>query len=110
ELERSERTRNRTVQKLALLLAHLLPVPAIVAGANRKSSGVGVRPRRERIEITLDFTPDPGLMAATTALIVGVVRQVIAWDSYRVEEIDRHGIARLAGLEPGKHVTRKGWL
>ena len=110
ELERSERTSNRNVQKLALLLAHLLPVPAIVAGANRKSSGVGVRPRRERIEITLDFTPDPGLMAATTALIVGVVRQVIGWDSYRVEEIDRHGIARLAGLEPGKHVSRKGWL
>jgi hypothetical protein len=60
ELDRTERTRNRTIQKLALLLAHLLPVPVIVVGANRRSTGVGVRPRRERIEITLDFTPDPG--------------------------------------------------
>ena len=60
ELPRDERNRNRTIQKLALLLAHLLPVPVIVAGANRRSTGLGVRPRRDRIEITLDFTPDPG--------------------------------------------------
>ena len=110
ELDRTERTRDRTIQKLALLLAHLLPVPVIVAGANRKSSGIGVRPRRERIEITLDFTPDPGLMAATTALIVGIVRDVIGWPSYRVGEIDAHAIPRIAGVEPGKHATRKGWL
>ena len=74
ELPREERGSNRTVQKLALLLAHLLPVPAIVTGANRRSTGIGVRPRRERIEITADFTPDPGLMAATVALIVGITR------------------------------------
>lgn len=110
ELERAQRTRNRTVQKLALLLAHLLPVPVIVTGANRKSSGVGVRPRRERIEITTDFTPDPGLMAATVALIVGIVRDVIGWESYRVDEIDARGVPRIARLEPGKHATRKGWL
>ena len=110
ELDRAERTRNRTIQKLALLLANLLPVPVIVAGANRKSSGIGVRPRRERIEITLDFTPDPGLMAATTALIVGIVREVIAWPSYVVDEIEKHGLPRVAGVEPGRHVARKGWL
>jgi len=54
EVPREERTRDRTIQKLALILAHLLPVPVIVAGANRASTGVGVRPRRDRIEITFD--------------------------------------------------------
>ena len=110
ELTREERNRNRTIQKLALLLAHLLPVPVIVTGANRRSSGLGVRPRRDRIEITLDFTPDPGLMAATTALIVGIVRDVIAWPSYRVEELEARGIPLVAGVTPGKHATRNGWV
>ncbi len=110
ELERSERNRNRTVQKLALLLAHLLPVPVLVTGANKQSTGIGVRPRRERIEITLDFTPDPGLMAATTALIVGIVRDVIGWPSYRVEELQARGIPIVAGVTPGKHATRNGWV
>src|SRR5688500_11445824 len=87
ELPREERNRNRTIQKLALLLAHILPVSAMVAGANRRSTGLGVRPRRDRIEITFDFTPDPGLMAATTALLVGVVREVVSWPSYLVSEI-----------------------
>jgi hypothetical protein len=110
ELPREERNRNRTIQKLALLLAHLLPVPVIVTGANRRSTGMGVRPRRDRIEITLDFTPDPGLMAATTALIVGIVRDVIAWPSYRVEELQARGIPTVAGVTPGKHATRNGWV
>jgi hypothetical protein len=110
ELSREERNRNRTIQKLALLLAHLLPVPVMVAGANRQSTGLGVRPRRDRIEITLDFTPDPGLMAATTALIVGIVRDVIGWPSYRVDELAARGIPLIDGVNPGKHATRNGWV
>ena len=110
ELARDERNRNRTIQKLALLLASLLPVPVILTGANRRSTGIGVRPRRDRIEITLDFTPDPGLMAATTALIVGIAREVISWPSYRLEELPARGIPVLAGLTPGKHPTRNGWI
>jgi hypothetical protein len=110
ELARDERSADRTVQKLAVLLAHLLPVPAILLGANRRSTGLGVRPRRERIEITMDFTPDPGLMSAAVALIVGIVRAVIAWPSYRLAELDARGIPRLAGVEPGKHPSRKGWI
>jgi hypothetical protein len=110
EMPREERSRDRTIQKLALLLAHLLPVPVIVTGANRRSSGIGVRPRRDRIEITMDFTPDPGLMAATTALIVGIVREVIDWASYRVEELEARGIPILAAMTPGKHATRNGWV
>ncbi len=83
-------------------------MPVIVTGANRASSGVGVRPRRDRIEITFDFTPDPGLMATTTAVIVGIVREVITWPSYRVETLD--AIPSIADLTPGRHATRNGWL
>jgi hypothetical protein len=110
ELPREERNRNRTIQKLALLLAHLLPLPVFVTGANKRSSGLGVRPRRDRIEITMDFTPDPGLMAATTALVVGIVRDVIAWPSYRTEELQARGIPVAADVTPGKHATRNGWV
>jgi len=110
EIPRAERGRDRTIQKLALLLMHLLPVPAIVTGANRASTGVGVRPRRDRIEITFDFTPDPALLAATTAVIVGIVRDVIAWPSYRVDELAARGISTIAGLTPAKHATRNGWM
>ncbi|HYC60155.1 MAG TPA: hypothetical protein VEK79_11380 [Thermoanaerobaculia bacterium] len=110
EVPREERGRNRTIQKLALLLAHLLPLPVLLLAANRQSSGLGVRPRRDRIEITMDFTPDPGLMAAATALIVGIVRDVIAWPSYRIEELAARGIPIVAGIAPGRHATRKGWL
>src|ERR1043166_2318188 len=81
ELGRERRGAERTIQKLALLRALVLPAPIIAAGANRRSTAVGVRPRRDRIEITLDFTPDPGLMAAATALIVGVTPATIGWDA-----------------------------
>ncbi len=108
ELPRKERNRNRTIQKLAYLLARLLPAPVIVAGANRRSTGIGFRPRRDRIEITLDFTPDPGLMAATTALIVGIVRDVIPWPSYLLSEIET--LPLIEDLNPGKHPTRNGWV
>lgn len=110
ELLREERGRDRTIQKLALLLAHLLPGPLIVTSANRRSTGIGVRPRRDRIEITLDFTPDPALMAANAALVVGVVRDVISWPSYRLDELKRRKIPSVAGVSPGKHASRKGWL
>jgi hypothetical protein len=110
ELAREERNRNRTIQKLAMLLAYLLPVPVIVTGANRRSTGMGVRPRRDRIEITLDFTPDPGMMAATTALIVGIVRDVISWPSYRVDELETRGLPIPRDVTPGKHETRNGWV
>jgi len=110
ELSREERNRKRTIQKLAVLLVRLLPVPIIVLAANRKSTGIGVRPRRDRIEITLDFTPDPGLMAAATALIVGVTRDIIEWDSYLLRDLEASGVPLLEGLEPGPHATRNGWV
>ena len=109
ELPREERGPQRTIQKLALLLSLVLPAPVIVAGANRRSTAIGVRPRRDRIEITLDFTPDPGLMAAMVALIAGVVREIIAWPSYRVGAAEEHGVPIIAAVTPAQHASRKGW-
>src|SRR5262245_36609355 len=55
ELQPGRGRRGRTVEKLALLLAYILPVPVMLLATNRKSTGVGVRPRGDRIEITVDF-------------------------------------------------------
>jgi hypothetical protein len=110
EMPRREQDEHRNIQKLALLLTYILPVPVAVVGTNRRSTGVGVRPREERIEVTADFTPDPGLMIANAALIVGIVRETTAWPSYELEELDRRPIPVPAGVVPGKHTTRKGWL
>jgi hypothetical protein len=110
ELKRHEQSAHRNIQKLALFLTHILPIPVAVVGTNRRSTGVGVRPREERIEVTSDFTPDPGLMMATAALIVGVVRDAMAWPSYELDELDLRPIPVVAGVVPGKHTTRKGWL
>lgn len=110
EIPQSRQSRRRNIKTLALLLAYILPVPVMVLGGNRRSTGVGVRPRGNRIEVTVDFTPDPGLMIATAALIVGVVREVMMWDSYELSELERRPIPVIAGVIPGKHTTRKGWL
>src|SRR5688572_11256927 len=76
ELSRREQNEHRNIQKLALLLAHLLPIPLALVGTNRRSTGLGVRPRGNRLEVTADFTPDPGLMIATATLVVGIVREI----------------------------------
>jgi hypothetical protein len=110
ELDAGEQNRNRNVRALALLLAYVLPVPVMMLAANRRSTGIGVRPRGNRIEITLDFTPDPGLMIAAAAFVVGVVREVMSWPSYELSLLDRLPIPVIDGVVPGKHTTRKGWL
>src|SRR5438132_10409402 len=46
-----EQGTTRTVGKLALLLSYILPVPVMLLATNRRSTGVGVRPREDRIEI-----------------------------------------------------------
>jgi hypothetical protein len=110
EIPKSQQNRNRNIQKLALLLAYILPVPVMLVASNRRSTGVGVRPRGNRIEITVDFTPDPGLMIASATLIVGIVREVMSWPSYDLSLLERLPIPVIAGVTPGKHTTRKGWL
>ena len=110
ELPHHERGTTRTVEKLALLLAYILPVPVMLLAANRKSTGVGVRPRGDRIEITADFTPDAALMIATGSLITGIVRVVMTWDSFELDQLEKHGIPVIAKFKPMPHTSRKGWL
>jgi hypothetical protein len=110
EIPAREQRKDRNIQSLALLLAYILPVPVAVVGTNRRSTGVGVRPRGERIEITNDFTPDPGLMIATASLVVGIVREVMSWPSYSLSLLDELPVPTVSGVVPGKHTTRKGWL
>jgi hypothetical protein len=110
ELPHSERGENRTVEMLALLLAHILPVPVMLLAANRKSTGVGVRPRGDRIEITADFTPDAALMIATGTLITGIVRDVMTWKSFELSELEAQDIPVIERFRPMPHTSRKGWL
>jgi len=110
EIPKSQQRSGRNEKALALLLAYLLPVPVMVVGANRRSTGVGVRPRGQRIEVTVDFTPDPGLMVATATLVVGIVREVMSWPTYSLDELRKRPIPIVAGVVPGRHTTRKGWL
>jgi hypothetical protein len=110
ELPRSEQGRNRTVQKLALLLSYILPAPVMMLAANRRSTGVGVRPRGDRIEITADFTPSASLMIATGTLIVGIVREVMTWPSFDLSMLEERGIPVIGGFRPIPHTSRKGWL
>jgi hypothetical protein len=110
ELPPEQRGRARTVEKLALLLAHILPVPVMLLATNRRSTGVGVRPRDDRVEITVDFTPSAALTIATGTLITGVVRRVMAWPSFDLEQLGRREIPVIRGYRPIPHTTRKGWL
>ena len=110
ELPRHVQGSTRTVGKLALLLSYILPVPVMLLAANRRSTGIGVRPRGERIEITADFTPSPSLMVATATLITGIVREVMTWESFELEMLDRQGLPVIEGYRPIPHTSRKGWL
>ena len=104
-----ERGPNRSVEQLAFLLTHILAAPVMLLATNRRSSGVGVRPRGNRIEVTADFTPDAALMAATATVIVGIVRAVMAWPSYALSELAAHNIPAVRGMVPAAHSSRKGW-
>ena len=110
ELPKSEQGPNRNEKKLALLLSYILPIPMMLVAANRRSTGIGVRPRGSRIEVTADFTPDPGLMVAAATLVVGIVREVMSWPTYDLSVLEKLPIPVIAGVVPGKHTTRKGWL
>lgn len=110
EIPKREQGRTRNEKALALLLAYILPVPVMLVASNRRSTGVGVRPRGGRIEVTVDFTPDPGLMIAAATLIVGIVREVMSWPTYDLAVLAERPIPIVDGVVPGKHTTRKGWL
>src|SRR5262249_38352851 len=105
----TRRSKVRNATKLAYLLAHIVPAPVILLATNRQSSAVGVRPRRNRIEVTVDFTPDPELMLATCAFIAGVVETVLRWQNFGLRQLERHGIPRMARFRLQKHSSRRGW-
>jgi hypothetical protein len=99
----------RNATKLAYLLAHILPVPVILLATNRQSSAVGVRPRGNRIEVTVDFTPDPALMLATCVFIAGAVETVLRWEDFGLRHLEHHGVPRMARFRLRKHSSRRGW-
>src|SRR5262249_6228017 len=99
----------RNSTKLSHLLAHLLPAPVILLAANRQSSAVGVRPRGNRIEVTVDFTPDPALMLATCVFIAGAMETVLRWEDFGLRQLGRHGLPRIARFRLRKHSSRRGW-
>lgn len=102
--------RARSVEQLAFLLAHVLAAPVMLLAANRRSTGIGVRPRGNRVEVTADFTPDAALMAATATLIVGVARAVMEWPTYGLDQLEAHEIPVVRGFGPVPHSSRKGWV
>src|SRR3954463_9392270 len=110
DVPREEAAQGRSVEQLAYLLTHLLAAPVMLLAANRRSTGVGVRPRGNRIEITADFTPDAALMAATATFIVAVVREVMTWPSYDLHQLDARAIPVVKEFAPVPHSSRKGWV
>jgi hypothetical protein len=100
----------RRLNALAKLLTYVLPAPVMLLATNRKSTGVGVRPRGDRIEVTADFTPDPTLMVAAGSLITGIIREMAAWPSFALRELYHRGLPRIRGFHPMPHTSRKGWL
>jgi hypothetical protein len=106
-----QRTPECSVGKLALLLTYILPLPVMLLAANRRSTGIGVRPRGTRVEVTADFTPAPSLMIATATLCVGIIKSVMLWPTYELAELS--GLARelpmIRDVTPVPHSSRKGW-
>jgi hypothetical protein len=105
----ARKSKFRNATKLAYLLAHILPAPVFLLATNRQSSAVGVRPRRIRIEVTADFTPDPALMLATCAFVAGAVETVLRWEDFGLRQLNRHGIPRITPFRLRKHSSRRGW-
>ncbi|MFN2542735.1 MAG: hypothetical protein ABR514_11310 [Chthoniobacterales bacterium] len=99
----------RDAKRLGYLLAYILPAPVMLLAANRESTAIGVRPRRNRIEVTADFTPDAALMLATCAFIAGAAEVVNSWPNYNLEQLDVHAIPRFARFQLRKHSSRTGW-
>jgi hypothetical protein len=95
---------------LARLLTHVLPAPVMLLALNRQSTGVGVRPREDRVEVTADFTPSSSLMVAAGSLITGIVRSVATWPSFELGALEARGLPVVPGFAPIPHTSRRGWL
>ena len=100
----------RRLDRLARLLTYILPAPVMLLAANRRSTGIGVRPRVTRIEVTADFTPDPALQVAAATLIAGIVADVVRWPVWSLLEAKRRDLPTIRGFSPAPHTSRQGWL
>ena len=98
------------MRQFARLLTCILHVPVMLLAANRLSTGVGVRPRGDRVEVTVDFTPDPDLMIAAASLVTGIILGVFCWPDHGLGELARRRIPVIAGFKPRRHTSRKGFL
>jgi hypothetical protein len=98
------------MEALAKLLTYVLPAPVMLLAANRQSTGVGARPRGDRIEITVDFTPSSSLMIAAGTLIAGVVRELSSWPELTLAALAARGVPAIEGFAPSPHTSRRGWL
>jgi hypothetical protein len=96
------------LRQAALLLTYMLPAPVMLLAANRLSTGVGVRPRGNRVEVTVDFTPDPDLMTAAAALATAMTVEVLGWEGHGLGELRRRGVPVIAGFRRGG-VDADGW-
>jgi hypothetical protein len=102
-------------ERLAWLLAHILPAPVMLLATNRSSTGVGIRPRAPRFEVTADFSPDPRRIAATGAVAAGIIAAVTIaavtnWPDATIDRIRGLGIPVIEGFAPMPHTSRAGWL
>jgi hypothetical protein len=110
-IDRGARNGSRSrLDAFARLLTYVLPAPVMLLATNRESTGVGVRPRGDRIEITADFTPDPTMMVAAGSLITGVIREMATWPSFDLAALRRRGLPLIRGFRPVPHTSRRGWL
>ena len=109
-IDASSRLDARSLDALGRLLTYVLAPPVMVLALNRQSTGVGVRPRGDRIEVTADFTPSSTLMVAAGSLITGIVREVAAWRSIGPRLCREWGIPTIRGFQPMRHTSRRGWL
>jgi hypothetical protein len=110
DLPRHERGKSRTVRKLAKLLTYIVPMPVMLLAANCRSTGIGVRPRTNRVEVTADFTPDAALMIAAATVIVGIVREVMTWPTFELTELADRAIPLVREFKPERHTSRQGWV
>jgi hypothetical protein len=103
-------TDGRHFDRAAWLLAHILPAPVMLLATNRESTGVGVRPRAPRIEVTADFSPDWSRTAATGAVIAGIVTTVSTWTDLSLDALERERVPVIETFRPCRHTSRRGWL
>ena len=96
--------------RAAWLLAHILPAPVMLLATNRESTGVGVRPRPPRLEVTADYSPDWARIAATGAVVGGVVADVSRWTDLSLDALRRARIPVIERFSPCRHTSRRGWL